>query len=185
MLFHSVILRWVGFASGSSWSERSDASQRRLFLGKLRHLALFGTTWQHWATKCHESSPLSSEPGPPASYYIIWFVYCAILRFPVFPCFSLFSLESTRLPPVSPVSSCVFFRFRECNGSRWFCCKLPYFSVCSPTFGPCCWAPPFAEPPMPCCRLKDPKVDQVSSSYRELPKGTGEIEIADTRGGTQ
>lgn len=72
------------------------------------YLALLGTIWQHWATKCHESSPLSSEPGPPASYCIIWFLYCAILRFPVFPCLSLFSLESTRLPPVS---SCVFFRW--------------------------------------------------------------------------
>ena len=131
------------------------------------YLALLGTIWQHWATKCHESSPLSSEPGPPASYCIIWFLYCAILRFPVFPCLSLFSLESTRLPPVS---SCVFFSL-ECNGSRWFCCKLPYFSVCSPTFGPCCWAPPFAESPMPCCRLKDQwktKFHQVTESY---PKG--------------
>lgn len=181
MLFHcdSVrrlwgceILRWVGFASGSSWSERSDASQRRLFLRKLRHLALFGTTWHYLATLGHEMPRIFSTFVRTWSTCIILHHMVPILCHTAFSSLSMSFLIFLR---IYAFASCflLFFFSLECNGSRWFCCKLPYFSVCSPTFGPCCWAPPFAESPMPCCRLKDQwktKFHQVTESY---PKGQG------------
>lgn len=128
-------------------------------------------TWQHWATKCHESSPLSSEPGPPASYCIIWFLYCAILRFPVFPCLSLFSLESTRLPPVS---SCVFFLP---VGVQWLQVVLLQAAILLGLLSNI-WAlllgTAFCGVTYALLSPERSVEDQVSSSYRELPKRTGE-----------
>lgn len=133
------------------------------------YLALLGTIWQHWATKCHESSPLSSEPGPPASYCIIWFLYCAILRFPVFPCLSLFSLESTRLPPVS---SCFFF-----VGVQWLQVVLLQAAILLGLLSNI-WAlllgTAFCGVTYALLSPERSVEDQVSSSYRELPKRTGE-----------
>ena len=118
------------------------------------YLALLGTTWHYLEILCHEM-PIFSSPS------VRTWSTC-IICFPYFISICVFqSFQSACWPPV------ILRNFRvKCNDShlRWSCCKAPYFLVCSPTFGPCCWAQPFAEPPMPCCRLPWNKY-QVSESY--------------------
>ena len=182
MLFHcdSVrrlwgceILRWVGFASGSSWSERSDASQRRLFLRKLRHLALFGTTWHYLATLGHEMPRIFSTFVRTWSTCIILHHMVPILCHTAFSSLSMSFLIFLRIYAfASCFLLCFFF-----VGVQWLQVVLLQAAILLGLLSNI-WAlllgTAFCGVTYALLSPERSVEDQVSSSYRELPKRTAE-----------